>query len=104
MTDISLSEQFRIVARKWVEADKAATMREETKSAFLSQHMLALGDMAVSKAEMTVKGGQEWAEYIKAMVEDRSAANLLKVQLDYIKMQFQEQQSHEASKRAEMRL
>jgi hypothetical protein len=38
------------------------------------------------------------------MIEARKKANLLKVQLEYLRMRHSEWQSHEASKRAEMRL
>lgn len=99
-----LSEQFRIIAKKWVDADAAANMLEESKSAFLSRKMAELGDMPVSKAEMTVKASGEWSEYIKSMVDARKQASLLKVQLEYIRMQFSEWQSGEATRRAEMRL
>ena len=103
-SNLPISEQFRIIAKRWVDADSAANLLEETKSAFLNQLMLAQGDMAVSKAEMIVKGSSEWKEHVEQMVEARKQANLLKVQLEYIKMQFYEWQSHNANKRAEMKL
>ncbi|KPK13981.1 MAG: hypothetical protein AMJ56_00610 [Anaerolineae bacterium SG8_19] len=103
-SNLPLSEQFRIVAKKWVDADSAASILEETKSAFLSKSMADLGDMPVSKAEMTVKASTPWTDYITEMVEARKKAALLKVQLEYIRMQFSEWQSHEATRRAEMKL
>ena len=103
-SNLPISEQFRIIAKRWVDADSAANMLEETKSAFLNQLMLAQGDMAVSKAEMIVKGSAEWKEFVESMVNARKQANLLKVQLEFIKMQFYEWQSHNANKRAEMKL
>lgn len=103
-SDAPLSEQFRIVAKRWVDADAAANLLEESKSAFLSRSMAELGDMAVSKAEMTVKASDVWDAYINRMVEARKQASLLKVQLEYIRMQFSEWQSHAATKRAEMKL
>jgi len=42
--------------------------------------------------------------YIAQMTDARKAAALLKVHLEFIRMQHSEQQSAEASKRAEMRL
>lgn len=99
-----LSEQYRIIAKKWVEADSAANMLEETKSAVLAKMMADLGDMAVSKAEMQVKASDAWRDHITKMVEARSQASLLKVQLEYIRMRFMEWQSHSATRRAEMRL
>jgi hypothetical protein len=102
--DLPLSEQFRIIAKKWVDADSAANMLEETKSSLLAKRMADLGDMPVSRAEMTVKASEDWHTYIKTMVEAREKAALLKVQLEYIRMRFHEWQSHEATKRAEMKL
>jgi hypothetical protein len=103
-SNLPLSEQFRIVAKKWVDADSAASILEESKSAFLSRCMAELGDMPVSKAEMTVKASKTWTDYITEMVEARKKAALLKVQLEYIRMQFSEWQSHAATRRAEMKL
>lgn len=101
---LPLSEQFRIIAKRWVDADSAASLMEESKSAVLSKRMADLGDMPVSKAEMTVKASDDWHTYIKEMVAAREKAARLKVQLEFIRMRFSEWQSHEATKRAEMKL
>lgn len=102
--NLPFSEQFRIVAKEWVDLDNAATMLEETKTAVLSQRMAAQGDVPVSHAERTVKSSPEWLDFIKKMVDARSAANLKKVQMEYLRMKFSEWQSENANKRAEMRL
>lgn len=106
MTDSNspLSEQFRLIAKQWVDAESAASILEETKSAVLSKMMADLGDMPVSKAEMRVKSTKDWSDYVKKMVDARTKASMLKVQLEYIRMRFSEWQSHEATKRAEMKL
>jgi hypothetical protein len=102
--DIPLSEQYRVTAKSWVDADAAASLLEETKSAVLARLMLSQGDMPVSRAEMNVKASDEWREFLTKMVEAREKAALLKVKLEYIRMKFHEWQSTEATKRAEMRL
>jgi hypothetical protein len=104
LSNAPFSEQYRLVAKEWVDADAAANLLEEMKSATLSQNMQALGEMAVSKAEMTVKASENWASYITNMVEARKRANLLKAKLEYCRMRFNEWQSAEATKRAEMKL
>lgn len=104
MTDQPISEQFRIVAKEWVDANAAADMLEECKSATLAQMMAAHGDVAVNRAEQIVKSSKDWTDYINGMVEARKKANFLKVKLEYIRMKFQEWNSKEASKRAEMKL
>jgi hypothetical protein len=103
-SNLPLSEQYRIVAKAYVDADSAASLLEETKSAVLARMMLSLGDMPVSRAEMQTKASQEWGEFITSMVKAREKAAFLKVKLEYIRMKFHEWQSIEASKRAEMRL
>jgi hypothetical protein len=98
------SEQFRIVAKQWVDADAAADILEELKSATLSQLISDQGDMPVNRAEANVKSGNEWQAYIRNMVDARQRANKLKVQMEYLRMKFSEWQSHEATKRTEARL
>lgn len=99
-----ISEQYRLVAKAWVEADGAARLLEETKTAVLAQWVKSHGDMAVNAAEREVKSSPQWEEFIDKMVTARTQANLKKVQMEYIRMRAAEQQSTEASKRAEMRL
>lgn len=103
-SNLPWAEQYRLIAKRWVDANAAADLLEETKSAMLARLMLAQGDMPVSRAEMNVKASQEWDDFINSMVEARKAATLLQVQTKYIYMKFMEQQSHSATARAEMRL
>jgi hypothetical protein len=102
------SEQFRLVAKKWVDADAAATLLEDTKSAVLSERMQAMlreePGLAIARAEASVKASPEWREWVTGMVDARKQANLLKVQLEYLRMKFTEWNSHEATKRTEARL
>lgn len=104
MSNAPLSEQYRLAAKDWVDKDSAASLLEETKSAVLSQKMAALGDMAVSKAELNVKASPEWMDFVVKMVNARTAANLSKVKMEWIRLKFHEWQSENATKRAEMRL
>jgi len=99
-----LSERFRLIAKEWCAADAAARLLEETKTTVLAQRMKALGDMPAAHAEREVKANPEWSEFITEMVDARTKANLKKVQLKYLEMQFSEGQSFEATKRAEMKL
>mgnify|MGYP003580356857 CR=1 FL=1 len=102
--NLPISEQYRIVAKDWVDCDAAARLLEETKRAFLAQGMAALGDKPAAHAERDVKSSQEWADFIRKMVDARSLASRKKAQLEYIRMKFHEWQSFEATKRAEMKL
>lgn len=98
------SEQFRVVSKEWVDAEAAASLLEDTKSASLAEKMLAHGDIAVNRAEMLVKGSEEWKLELQSIAMHRQVANRLKVQMEYIRMKFMEWQSENATKRAEMRL
>jgi hypothetical protein len=108
MSNHPTSEQYRIVAKQWCDAEAAASLLEDTKSAMLSTKIRQLIEsepgIALNRAEAEVKASPEWREWITSMIEARKKANLLKVQLEYLRMRHSEQQSLEASKRAEMRL
>ncbi|HLL28522.1 MAG TPA: hypothetical protein VKT73_12840 [Xanthobacteraceae bacterium] len=101
-------EEYRIAAKKWVDAEAAASLLENTRSATEAQLIASVQEqnpkMAFNKAQQTVKASPEWAQFNQRMVEARKAANLLKVQLRYIEMKDRQLGSMEASRRAEMRL
>jgi hypothetical protein len=99
-----LSEQFRIVAKEWCDLDGAARMLEECKTATLSTMMKRLGDVPAAHSERDVKASPEWKEYLEKMVKTRTAANLKKVQLEFIRMKHQEWIASDANARAERRL
>lgn len=104
MASEQLSKKFWECSKSFLEHNKAASFLEEMKSATLSQMMMKLGDMPVSKAEMMVKASPEWAEYLKLMTESRASANEAKLQMEYLRMRLSEQMSKEATDRAEMKL
>lgn len=107
-TDRPLSEQWRIAAKAWVEAEAAAQLLEDLKTTSLEQMKQSLieqeGDMPDSHAERRVKSRPDWEKYIRDMVAARKEANLCKVKLDWLKMRFAEWTSRDANSRAEMRL
>lgn len=100
----SISEQWYEAADRHVALDAAATLLEEGKSAFLSQKMAALGDLPVSKAELTVKASPEWSDYIKKMCRAREQANLAKIEAEFLRMRFSEWMAKDANARTEARL
>jgi hypothetical protein len=108
MINQPLSEQFRLVAKSWVEADEAASLMEETKGAILSEMITRVIGSNISlpynKAELAAKGSIEYRDFITEMVGLRSKANLLKVKMEWLRMKFSEEQSHQATARAERRL
>jgi|SRR5690349_23981193 len=100
----SWSEIFLEAGEEWASLEAAAQLLEDTKSAVLSQKMLALGDIAVNKAEMQVKATPEWQEHIAKIVEARRQANLAKVKKEYVDKKYGEWQSMEANNRAAARV
>lgn len=105
MTDnLPFSEQFRIVAKQWVDADAAATLLEDTKSAVLAERMQDHAGLAINRAEQLVKSSPEWRDHLEKIIAARKQANRFKVQMEYLRMKFSEWQSHEATKRTEARL
>ena len=104
MSNLPLTEQHRIVAKKWVDAAYNANKLKELKSNVLAAMMIALGDMPVSRAEMQVKASAEWKEYVEGLCDAERQENLLRVQLKNIEMQHRDRESEAATRRAEMRL
>ncbi len=100
--NLPLSEQYRIAAEAWVDKEAAANVLEETKSAFLAQEKVKLGDIPDAHSERIVKASMAWLDYITSITNARRAANLAKVRMDVIRMRFWEYNSHEATKRKEM--
>lgn len=102
--DVPISEQYRLAALEWVTVDAAARMLEEGKTTYLAQQKAKLGEMPDAKAEKLVKSSEHWADYIKKMVNAKTAANRARVEVDYLKMRHMENASAEATQRAERRM
>jgi hypothetical protein len=103
----SLADKYSKVGARWIDADNAARLLEETKTTLLDQRKNALVEanpkMADAHAERQVKADPEWEEWIKKMVKARTVANKLRLALKVLDMRHSEQQSFEATKRAEIR-
>ena len=99
-----ISEEFRLVAKSWVDAEAAAQLLEDTKSSVLAQMILKQGDIAHNKAETAVKASEDWRDHVARIVEARREANMRKVHLEHIRMKFSEWQSVNANLRHEARL
>lgn len=104
VNDVPVSEQYRLAAQQWVRVDAAARMLEEGKSAYVAQQITKLGEMPHAKAERIVKASSEYADYIKKMVNAKTAANEMKEELAWLKMRHMERNSEEATARTERKL
>ena len=103
-SNMSFADRYRYAGEDWADKESAASLLEGLRSSLLAQKCAALGDMAVNKAEQMVKKSQEWIEYNEKTIQARKAANLAKIELEALKMQFNEHQSEQANRRAEIRL
>jgi hypothetical protein len=104
-----ISEQYRVAANRWCDADGEARELEELKTTMLEQKKNALilsasGKMPDSHAEREVKASEEWEIYIRGMVHARTKANRLKVEMDRLKMLEREISDRNNTIRAEMRM
>lgn len=103
-----VSEQFRIVAVAYADAEAAASLMEELKSTTLetmkSKLIAEQGEMPDNKAERLVKASDGWREYVEQMCAHRAKATKLRLKLEYVRMRASEAQSREANARHEARL
>lgn len=97
------SQIVREAGERWADSNAAATLLEETKSAFLAQRVAMQGDVPVNRAENIVKASPDWYKYIETYVNARKVANLARIEYEYEKARFQEWISADANERAEMR-
>jgi hypothetical protein len=102
--NVPLSESWAKAAHAHVEAEAAAQLLEETKTAVLAQMMARLGDMPVGRAEMQVKASPEWERHIHSIVRARTEANRLRVERDFLRMKFSEFISADANNRTAAKL
>lgn len=104
-----LSEQFRIVARQWVDEHSAFNMldklKNETFAKMVREYIQSSDEnMAYNRAEMHVRASDDWMQYKKDLVSHENAAAKLKVQMEFIRMRFSEWQSLNANARQERQL
>ena len=70
----------------------------------LARRKSLLNDMTDAKAERIVRSSPEWADYIKRMVDSKTDANKARLKLKVLEMRYYENQSQNATARAEMRM
>lgn len=93
------SEYFLEQGNEWVTLDAVARLLEENKTAVFAQRCNALGEMPVNRAEQMVRASPEWSDYIKKMVDAKTAANRAKIRTDYYRMKHMENTSDAANER-----
>lgn len=99
-----LHEQFRLLGERWAEQDGVARGLEEMRKSILSELVNQSAHSAISRAEHDAQASQRYKAHVRQMIQERTAANVLKAQLNALQMQFELWRSGNAMKRAEMRL
>jgi len=99
------SELVREAGENWADLESAAELLENSKSSILSEWMVELGaDMAISRAEATIKAQPRWKELLQQITEARRLANRARISYEYEKMRFSEWNNSEANRRMEAKL
>ena len=101
--NLPISEQFERKAHEWVDADAAAEILEQTKSAVFAEMLLAHGPIAHNRAEALSKASPAWAEHVATIVEARRKANRLKVDMEVMRMRHREWIAQDANQRTAAR-
>lgn len=103
-TDRPVSEVFRLVALKYIEAQKTARLYEETKSSFRAKLIMETEGKSMAEREMKVLASDQYAHFVESMCKAQDDALRLKLQMEIMRMRFSERQSEEATRRHEMGL
>lgn len=103
-----LSEQYRLAAEAYVDAEARARELEEGKSVFLSQAISTMCSddpkVSVAKAERDAKSSDTYKSYLRKMHDARTEANFRKIDCDVLKMAHSEWMMQRANARDERRL
>ena len=103
-----ISEQFRLVAKKWVDAAAAADllsgMKKSTLAKFKCDYIEKNPGTADNAAERIALASDEWVTYLKSMIEAQKKSRLLWAQMEYLRMRHAEKMSEDATARREMGL
>jgi hypothetical protein len=100
----SWADKYRHAGEEWADLESAAQLLEDCKSAVMAQKQSVLGDIPVNRAEQTVKASPDWMKYIEECVKARHQANLAKIKLEALKMEFSEWNNSQANERAEFKM
>lgn len=103
-----LSEEFRIVAKQYADADAAASLMEELKgptlAKMISDLVAEMPGTSEARAERMAKASSDWLEYLKTMCASRATATKLRLQLEWVRMRHREWVGADANKRHEAKL
>ncbi len=103
-----LSEMYAQAGEEWADLEAAASLKEETRSAFKAELIVRAlasnSDLAHNKAETFVLASPEWREFVLDMVECRRKANRAKITREVVMMRSWEETNRSANERMAARL
>ncbi len=102
--NLSWAEKYRKCGEDWADKESAAALLEDCKSTVMAQRQTMLGDIPVNRAEQQVKASPDWEEYIRSCVEARHQANLAKIRLEALRIEFSTWNNNQANERAEFKM
>lgn len=106
----SIVEEFRLVAERYVDAQAAADVYEETKTTRLEKmkddFIKASGDpkMADNRAERSVKASAEWQEFMDNLLAARTNALRLKLNLELVRIKERQIERRSWTERVERKM
>lgn len=99
-----ISDQWYQAANRWVDAESAANLLEETRSAIFSQMTLRQTASSVAARELMARGSDDWMNHVQKIADARRHANKLKIECDFLKMKYFEAAGQAATERTMARL
>jgi hypothetical protein len=103
-----ISQLYLELGKRWAKAKKEAYFLDLRKKPFLASLKAKIilahgGDMADNKAERMAMETEEWNTYLKGLAEAQFQEDDLKVELDAMKMRYNEWNDASANARVERR-
>lgn len=97
------TEQFRIKALKWANANGEAERLEHMRKVILGELVNQIGG-PITKAEHEAHGHKHYVQHIRDMTHARTKANIAKGEMEFMRMRFEAWRTVNATRRAEMKL
>lgn len=97
------TEQFRLAAVDWAEANGEADRLEHMRKVILGEIVNQIGG-PIGKAEHEAHAHKDYVQHIADMTHARTKANVAKGKMESMRMRFDGWRTVNATKRAEMKV
>lgn len=101
-----LREEWRLLAKQWVEAQSRADEFEEGRKMLMDELTLALvkAGTAVTRAEKEARVSEQFKAYMRKAHDAKRAANDIRIDMKNAELAYWERNNAEATERAERRM